>query len=230
MPFETLEASMENRFYDRRDAGRKLAKQLEQYGWRDDVIVLALARGGVPVGYEVAKALGADLDVLIVRKLGVPHHPELAMGAIASGGTEYLNTFVIETSGVSQWQINAVKAIEQKELKRREELYRGNRPWPSIRDRIVILVDDGVATGSTMQAAIMALRTEKPERIVVAVPVAPSESINTFAGMADEFVCIYHPEAFMSVGQFYTVFDQTSDHEVHRLLTEFREETARVRG
>ena len=229
-PPDTTETLMENHFYDRRDAGRKLAEHLEQYGWRDDIVVLALPRGGVPVGYEVAKILGAELDVLVVRKLGVPHHPELAMGAIASGGAEYLNAFVIETSGVSQWQINAVRAVEQEELERREKLYRGDRPWPGIRDRIVILVDDGMATGATMQAAVMALRTEKPKRIVVAVPVAPSESVNAFAGIADDFVCLYHPEAFMSVGQFYTVFDQVSDHEVHQLLIEFREETANVRG
>ncbi len=221
---------MEDRFYDRRDAGRKLAKLLEQYGWRDDVIVLALPRGGVPVGYEVAKALGAELDVLIVRKLGVPHHPELAMGAIASGGTEYLNTLVIESSGVSPWQVKAVKAIEQGELKRREKLYRGDRPWPSIQDKIVILVDDGMATGSTMQAAAMALRTENPKRIVIAVPVAPSEGLNAFADIAEDIVCIQQPEKFMAVGQFYTVFDQTSDDEVHQLLAEFREETAHVRG
>ena len=221
---------MEDHFYDRRDAGRRLAKQLEQYGWRDDVIVLALPRGGVPVGYEVAKALGAELDVLIVRKLGVPHHPELAMGAIASGGIEYLNTFVIESSGVSQWQINAVKAIEYEELKRREKLYRGNRPWPRIRDRIVILVDDGMATGSTMQAAAMALRAEKPKKIIAAVPVAPGDGLSALADITDEVVCIYHPERFMSVGQFYTVFDQTSDHEVHELLRDFHELTAHVRG
>lgn len=221
---------MEDRFYDRHDAGCKLAERLEQYGWRDDVVVLALPRGGVPVGYEVAKALAAELDVLVVRKLGVPHHPELAMGAIASGGAEYLNTFVIETSGVSRWQIDAVKIVEQEELARREKLYRGDRPRPDIQDKIVIIVDDGMATGSTMQAAVLALRNKRPKRIVVAVPVAPGEGASAFADTADEFVCLYQPRAFMSVGQFYTVFDQTSDQEVRRLLKEFREEMAHVRG
>jgi putative phosphoribosyl transferase len=221
---------MEKRFYDRRDAGRKLAECLERYGWRNDVIVLALPRGGVPVGYEVAKTLGVDLDVLVVRKLGVPHHPELAMGAIASGGAEYLNTFVIENSGVSQWQVDAVKAVEQEEMARRETLYRGDRPRPSIRGKTVILVDDGMATGATMHAAVMALRSENPERIVVAVPVAPDETAGVFAEDADDFVCVYKPEGFMSVGQFYTVFDQTSDHEVRELLVEFHGQTADERG
>ena len=221
---------MEEHFYDRHDAGRKLAESLEQYGWRDDVIILALPRGGVPVGYEVAKALGADLDVLVVRKLGVPHHPELAMGAIASGGAEYLNSFVVETSGVSQWQINAVRAIEQEELERREKLYRGDLPRPDLRDKIVILVDDGMATGSTMQAAVMALRAKRPKQIVVAVPVAPGEGASAFADIVDGFVCLHSPGTFMSVGQFYTVFDQTSDQEVRRLLAEHHEESARVRG
>ena len=221
---------MEEHFYDRHDAGRKLAESLEQYGWRDDVIVLALPRGGVPIGYEVAKALGAELDVFVVRKLGVPHHPELAMGAIASGGAEYLNPLVIETSGVSQWQINAVRAIEQEELERREKLYRGNRPRPDLRDKIVILVDDGMATGSTMRAAIMALRAKQPKQIIAAVPVAPGEGASAFTDIADDFVCLHRPGAFMSVGQFYTVFDQTSDQEVRRLLAEHRAETAHVRG
>ncbi|HYW76237.1 MAG TPA: phosphoribosyltransferase [Gammaproteobacteria bacterium] len=221
---------MEDHFYDRHDAGRKLAKSLEQYGGRDDVIVLALPRGGVPVGYEVAKALAAELDVLTVRKLGVPHHPELAMGAIASGGAEYINTFVVETSGVSQWQINAARAIEQEEMQRREKLYRGNRPRPNLEDKIVILVDDGMATGSTMQAAIMALRSKKPKQIIVAVPVAPGEGASAFMDIVDGFVCLHRPATFMSVGQFYTVFDQTSDQEVRQLLAEHHKETAHVRG
>lgn len=221
---------MEEHFYDRHDAGRKLAESLEQYGWRDDVIVLALPRGGVPVGYEVAKALGAELDILVVRKLGVPHHPELAMGAIASGGAEYLNPLVIETYGVNQWQINAVRTVEQEELERRERLYRGDLPRPDLQDKIVILVDDGMATGSTMQAAVMALRAKRPKQIVVAVPVAPGEGASAFADIVDGFVCLQHPRTFMSVGQFYTVFDQTTDQEVRRLLAEHHEETARVRG
>ena len=221
---------MERLFMDRRDAGRQLARALLAYGARNEVIVLALPRGGVPVGYEVAKALGAELDVLIVRKLGVPHHPELAMGAIASGGAVYMNRFVIENSGLSEWQVKAVRTVEEKELARRDKRYRGKRPPPDVRDKTVILVDDGIATGATMHAAVMALRTKKPERIVVAVPVAPNEAVGRFAEDADEFVCLHSPDRFLAVGEFYAVFDQTTDREVHELLMDFHRKRRAVHG
>lgn len=221
---------MEQLFMDRRDAGRQLARALSAYGARNEVLVLALPRGGVPVGYEVAKALGAEFDVIIVRKLGVPHHPELAMGAIASGGAVYMNRFVIENSGISQWQVNAVRAVEEEELARREKKYRGERSPPLIRGKTIILVDDGIATGATMHAALMALRTKNPERIVVAVPVAPNEAVGLFAEDADQFVCLHSPDRFMSVGEFYTVFDQTTDREVHELLSEFHGEVRAGHG
>lgn len=221
---------MERLFMDRRDAGRKLATALSAYGDRNEVLVLALPRGGVPVGYEVAKALGADLDVIVVRKLGVPHHPELAMGAIASGGAVYMNRFVIENSGVSEWQVTAVRVVEEEELARREKLYRGRRPAPVVRGKTVILVDDGIATGATMHAAVMALRTKHPERIVVAVPVAPNEAVGRFAEDADEFVCLHSPDRFMAVGEFYAVFDQTTDREVHELLMEFHDKEPAAHG
>lgn len=217
---------MEHPFLDRHDAGHALGKALEDYRSREDIVVLALPRGGVPVGYEVAKALGAELDVLIVRKLGLPHHPELAMGAIASGGAVYLNDFVIENSGISQWQINAVKAVEQEELRRREKLYRDDRPPIRIEGRTIILVDDGIATGATMQAAVKTLRVKNPAEIIVAVPVAPNGSETLFGNIADDFVCVHSPDLFQSVGQFYSVFDQTSDREVRELLLESREATA----
>lgn len=211
-------------FEDRGEAGRKLARALERYADRDDVIVLALPRGGVPVGYEVARALGSDLDVLIVRKLGVPHHPELAMGALASGGAAYINPVVVTNAGIGQRQIDAVKAVEREELARRERLYRGNRPPTRVRGRTVIIVDDGIATGATMRAAIMALRTEGPAWIAVAAPVAPDETAAELAGEADDFVGLHHPRHFRAVGQFYRVFDQTSDAEVRELLAEFHDE------
>lgn len=217
---------MHKLFTDRHDAGRKLARALTRYGDRDEVLVLALPRGGVPIGYEVATALGADLDVLIVRKLGVPHHPELAMGAIASGGAIYLNPVVIRNAGISQWQVDAIMAVEQKELARREKLYRGERPPVYVRGRAVIIVDDGIATGATVQAAVMALRTQKPAWIAVAAPVAPDETIGELGEYVDDLVCLHHPDDFQAVGQFYDVFAQTSDEEVREILAEFHDETA----
>lgn len=210
-------------FANRAEAGRKLALALHRYTGRNDVVVLALPRGGVPVGYEVARALGADLDILIVRKLGVPHHPELAMGAIASGGAVYINPIVVNNSGISQWQVDAAKATAFEEVTRREHLYRGNRPPVRIRDRTVIIVDDGIATGATVRAAVTALRSEKPAAIVVAAPVAPDETLGELEEYVDDLVCLRHPEYFRAVGQFYQVFDPTSDAEVRELLAEFHD-------
>ncbi|OIQ85349.1 putative phosphoribosyl transferasec [mine drainage metagenome] len=216
---------MDDRFQDRFAAGRKLAQALQAYAGRHDVLVLAVPRGGVPVGYEVAKALGAELDVLIARKLGLPRHPELAMGAIASGDALYLNPDVIAMSGVSRQEIEAVLADERIELQRRETQYRGARPPVRIDGRVVIVVDDGIATGASMRAAVMALRSQHPDRIVVAVPVAPPDAKQRLGDIADDFVCVLSPEPFYAVGQFYDTFDQTSDEEVRRLLARSREET-----
>ncbi len=212
---------MERHFEDRSAAGRLLAGALHAYAGRSDVVVLALPRGGVPVGYEVAKALGAEFDVLIVRKLGLPHHPELAMGAIASGGAIDLNHHVIAMSGVTQRDIEGVLAEEYRELERREALYRGSRPTAQIEGRTVIVVDDGIATGASMRAALKALRTRKPANIIVAVPVAPPDTRDRLQDVTDEFVCVLSPADFQAVGQFYRHFDQTSDDEVRTLLAQF---------
>ncbi len=212
---------MASHFDDRHAAGRLLAGALRAYAGRSDVVVLALPRGGVPVGYEVAKALGAEFDVLIVRKLGLPYHPELAMGAIASGGAIDLNRNVIEMSGVTQRDIEGVLAQEHRELERREALYRGSRPTAQIEGRTVIVVDDGIATGASMRAALKALRTLKPAKIIVAVPVAPIDTRERLQDVADEFVCVLSPADFQAVGQFYRNFDQTSDDEVRALLAQF---------
>lgn len=208
----------EPRFSDRAEAGSVLARQLATYAGRRDVIVLALPRGGVPVGYEVAQALGVELDVLVVRKLGVPHYPELAMGAIASGGVLYLDERTIRSAGITQPEIVAVLSDERRELARREALYRGHRPPLKIEGRTVIVVDDGIATGASMRVAIEALRTGKPARIVVAVPVAPEGTAKRLDGLADEFVCPHSEREFGGVGQFYRDFGQTSDAEVRALL------------
>ncbi len=213
---------MESRFKDRYDAGRRLAEALGMYAGRQDVIVLALPRGGVPVGYEVAKALGADLDVLLVRKLGVPSQPELAMGAIASGGALYLNEEIVSLAGVSPRDIKVVLEKERHELARRETLCRGLHPAVQIEGRTVIVVDDGIATGASMHAAVMALRSSKPSRIIVAVPVCPADTAQRFKGLADAFVSVLTPVPFGAVGQYYEWFDQTSDEEVHTLFTEGR--------
>lgn len=212
---------MASHFEDRHAAGQLLAGALRAYAGRSDVVVLALPRGGVPVGYEVAKALGAELDVLIVRKLGLPYHPELAMGAIASGGAIDFNRNVIEMSGVTQRDIEGVLAQEYRELERREALYRGARPMARIEGRTVIVVDDGIATGASMRAALKALRTLKPAKIIVAVPVAPIDTRERLQDVADEFVCVLSPADFQAVGQFYRNFDQTSDDEVRTLLAQF---------
>jgi putative phosphoribosyl transferase len=205
-------------FRDRADAGRVLARALAGYAGRSDVIVLGLPRGGVPVAYEVARALGAPLDVFLVRKLGLPGHEELAMGAIASGGIRLLNEDVVDAYYVSDAQIAAVTETEQRELERRERLYRDNRPLPQLRGRTVILIDDGLATGATMRVAVLALREESPARIVVAVPVAAAETCDDFRTIVDEIICAETPSPFYAVGLWYEDFTQTTDEEVHELL------------
>ena len=209
---------MVSRFRDRSEAGRLLASRLAEYAHRPDVLVLALPRGGVPVGYEVARALDAPLDVFVVRKLGVPGHEELAMGAIASGGVRIENTDVVRALGISREMLDRVTEVEQRELDRREREYRGDRGPPDVRGRTVILVDDGLATGSTMFAAISALRQLGPARIVVAVPVAPDDTCRALARAAETSVCVRTPEPFYGVGFWYDDFSQTSDEEVRALL------------
>ena len=206
------------RFRDRREAGQVLARQLAAYAHRPDVVVLALPRGGVPVGYEVARALGAPLDVFLVRKLGVPGHEELAMGAVATGGVRVLNDRIIRALGIPPSVIDAVADWQGEELARRERLYRGERPPPDVKGQTVILVDDGLATGATMRAALAALRQQGPARVVVAVPTAPPEPCDELRAEADEVVCATTPEPFNSVGLWYEDFSQTSDEEVRELL------------
>jgi putative phosphoribosyl transferase len=206
------------RFHNRTDAGRQLAPRLSDYAGRSDVIVLALPRGGVPVAFEVATVLGAPLDVFLVRKLGVPSHPELAMGAIAAGGVEVLSEALIRDLGIPRAVVQQVAARERLELDRRGRLFRGDRQPPVVRDRTVILVDDGLATGSTMEAAVVALRIQAPAKIVVAVPVGARETCERLSGMADRVVCLATPEPFNAVGLWYEHFSQTSDDEVNRLL------------
>ena len=205
-------------FRDRRDAGRLLAEKLAAYANRPDVLVLALPRGGVPVAYEVARRLGAPLDVFVVRKLGVPGHEELAMGAVATGGVRVLNDQLVEQLGIPDQMIDAVAARERQELARRERLYRGGRPPPDVRGRTVILVDDGLATGATMYAAIEALRKQNPGRIVVAVPTASPETCEEMKVKADHVICAITPDPFQAVGRWYQDFSQTSDEEVADLL------------
>jgi putative phosphoribosyl transferase len=206
------------RFADRYDAGRRLAEALAGYAGRSDVLVVALPRGGVPVGYEVARALGAPLDVMQVRKLGVPGHEELAMGAIASGGVRIVSENVVEALGIPERVIATVAAAEAQELERRERIYREGRHFPEVRGRTVILVDDGLATGSTMRAAAAALRSLGADRLVAAVPVAPRESCDAMREVVDEVVCATMPERFLAVGEWYEDFSQTSDEEVSELL------------
>lgn len=206
------------KFRDRYEAGRVLAKRLPKYVHRPGVLVLALPRGGVPVGYEVAQALKAPLDVFVVRKLGVPDQEELAMGAIASGGVRVLNGNVIQSLGISDDVIDAVAAHELRELERRELAYRAGRPAPDVPGRTVILVDDGIATGSTMRAAIMALRQLQAGRIVVATPTAALSTAREIRSEADELVAAMLPAEFTSVGQWYEDFSQTTDAEVRELL------------
>jgi predicted phosphoribosyltransferase len=209
---------MITRFRDRRDAGQWLAADLHAYAGRPDVIVLALPRGGVPVGYEVAATLGAPLDVFVVRKLGLPGHDELAMGALASGGVRVLDEELIRLARVTPAEISRVTTAEQAELERRERRYRGDRPFPDLRGKTAVLVDDGLATGSTMRAAVTALRIEGPTRIVVAVPVAAPETRDALKTLADDVICAATPEPFHAVGLWYDDFSQTTDDEVRELL------------
>ncbi|HWN17016.1 MAG TPA: phosphoribosyltransferase [Candidatus Dormibacteraeota bacterium] len=206
------------RFRDRREAGRLLAARLSAYANRPDVLVLALPRGGVPVAAEVARALGAPLDVFVVRKLGVPGHEEFAFGAIATGGVRVLNEDVVRALQIPDRVIDAVAAREQEELARRERVYRGDRPPLDVRGRTVILVDDGLATGATMQAAIRALRQQQPARIVVAVPTASLETCDELKREVDEVICATTPDPFYAVGLWYEDFSQTTDEEVRELL------------
>lgn len=205
-------------FRDRTEAGQRLALELVRYRDQPDVLVLALPRGGVPVAYEVAESLNAPLDVFVVRKLGVPGQKELAMGAIATGGVRAINYDVVEGLGIPDDVIGAVAAEEQREVERRDQLYRRGHPRPSIQGQIVILVDDGIATGSTMKAGIAALQAQHPARIVVAVPVAPASTCEELRSGVDELVCLAQPEYFYAVGQWYRDFRQISDDEVQDLL------------
>jgi putative phosphoribosyl transferase len=209
---------MEASFPNRAEAGRLLAEKLDKYAGRDDVLVLGLPRGGVPVAYEVAQRLGAPLDVFIVRKLGVPGFEELALGAIASGGVRVLNDDVIRALPNANELIESVTAKEMEELERREQRYRDGRPAPELRGRTVILVDDGLATGATMRAAVAALRQRGAAKIVVAVPVGAADTCREFEAEVDETVCAIASEWFQAVGQYYDDFSQTSDEEVRELL------------
>lgn len=206
------------RFADRADAGRQLAELLDEYAGRDDVIVLALPRGGVPVAYEVARILGVPLDVMIVRKLGTPGQPELAMGAVASGGAYVTNPRVVEQANVNESEMQEELDRQRAELARREAAYRGGRPPPRIAGRSVVVVDDGLATGATMRAAVQALVQYEPQEIVVAVPVAPPHVQDSTLREADRFIALVQPTPFYAVGQWYRDFEQTTDAEVTALL------------
>ncbi|MEI9898444.1 MAG: phosphoribosyltransferase [Chthoniobacter sp.] len=207
-------------YRDRRDAGRQIAARLSGFAGRTDVLVLGLARGGVPVALEVARALGAPLDVLIVRKLGLPGQPELAMGAIASGGVRVFNEGIVRRMRDASIVIQEVAAVEERELERREWEYRGDRPAAEVPGRSVIVVDDGLATGASMDAAVLALRQRQAARVIVAVPVGSPEACARLAKEADEVICLHTPQDFEAVGQAYDDFSQTTDEEVRALLAE----------
>ncbi|HEX5011527.1 MAG TPA: phosphoribosyltransferase [Planctomycetota bacterium] len=207
-------------FHDRREAGRELARRLTRYAGRPDVLVLALPRGGVPVGYEVARALHVPLDVFVVRKLGVPGQPELAMGAIASGGAMVIDPAIVEQLHLPEAVLQSVIATEHGELVRREQAYRGSRPAPDVKGRTVIVVDDGLATGASLRVALLALRRLGPSRIVAAVPVGPPETCDAMGRYADEIVCAAEPQPFHAVGRWYEDFTETTDEEVRELLRE----------
>jgi putative phosphoribosyl transferase len=211
-------------FPNRTEAGRRLALYLHNYANRKDVTVLGIPRGGVPVAFEVARMLKVPLDVLVLRKLGVPGHDELGFGAIARGGIRTLNQEIVEALRISPWDIELVTQREAKELERREQAYRGRRAALDVKGRTVILVDDGIATGSGMRAAVDALRQMKPAKIVIAVPVAPASTCNRLRNEVDDLVCLATPEPFYGVGQFYYDFSQTSDQEVNELLDRAAEE------
>jgi putative phosphoribosyl transferase len=213
-------------FLDRTDAGRQLATRLSAYAGRRDVLVLALPRGGVPIAFEVAKALNAPLDVFIVRKLGVPGHEDLAMGAVATGGVRVLNADVVTALQIPRNVVDAVTSVESKELERRERLYRDDLPPPDVRGKTVILVDDGLATGASMRAAVAALRQREPARIVIAVPVAAPPTCDEFKSEVDEIVCAVTPEPFHGVGYWYDDFVQVTDREVRDLLQRATQQNA----
>lgn len=205
-------------YHDRFEAGRVLATKLRAYADCQDVLILALPRGGIPVAYEVAKALHAPLDVFIVRKLGVPGHEELAMGALAVGGIRVLNSEIVQALQISEQAIQAVTEREQQELKRRERLYRGERPIPDVHGKIVVLIDDGLATGATMRVATKVLRQQHPSRLIIAVPVAAPSVCESFQKEADEIICVNMPEPFYGVGYWYEHFAQMTDEEAYNLL------------
>lgn len=210
-------------FLDRREAGRELAARLVDYRGRDDAIVLALPRGGVPVAFEVAAALRLPMDVLVVRKLGVPGHDEFGFGSIASGGIRYVNDSVVRSIGLSQFIIDNVVEKEERELARRERLYRGDRPAPDLRNKVVIIVDDGLATGSTMRAAVRAVHTQSPAKIIAAAPVCAAETQESIGREVDTWcICAVTPEPFYAVGMWYRDFSQTTDEEVRSLLDRSR--------
>ena len=207
-------------FKDRRDAGRKLAQKLSAYAKQQNMLILALPRGGVPVAYEVALALSVSLDIFLVRKLGLPGREELAIGAIASGGIRVLNSDIVRMLSIPDEVVNFVARRELQELQRRERLYRGNRPSPELRDQGVILIDDGLATGASMRAAVAGLRAQHPARIVVAVPAAAAETCDAFRSEVDEVICALTPEPFYGVSRWYEDFSQVTDEEVRTLLEE----------
>lgn len=213
MPVEPL-------FVDRHDAGRKLAKLLSKYKDRDDVVALGLPRGGVPVALEVARRLGARLDIFLVRKLGVPGHRELAMGAIASGNVRVTNKDVIQSLGISQDAIDAVAEEEREELERREQMYRDGKDGLNLRNKTIVLVDDGLATGATMRAAILGVKAQHPKELIVAVPVAAPSTCENLEPLVDQIICVETPEDFWGVGAWYHEFGQTTDAEVQAALAQ----------
>lgn len=211
-----------HKYQNREEAGRILAQELMPFAKQGDVIVLALPRGGVPVAFEIAKALHAPLDVFIVRKLGVPGHSELAMGAIAMGGVSVFNDDIVRSLNITEEEIDTITQKELRELERRKLIYRGDEPFPQVQDKVVILVDDGIATGATMRAAIKALRKLKADKIIVAVPVAAEDTCENIQKLADGLICPLRPQQFYAVGAWYNEFLQTEDEEVFRLLKDAR--------
>jgi putative phosphoribosyl transferase len=217
---------MKQRFHDRTEAGKLLAAQLSEYADRSDVWVLGLPRGGVPVAYEIAQALNLPLDICLVRKLGVPGQPELAMGAIAPDDIMVLNHEILKSIGISRPALQQVIEDEKQELERRDRAYRGNCPEPDVQGKTAILVDDGIATGSTLRAAIATLRQKNPKEIVVAVPVAPVSTCESLRAIVDKIICLSMPEPLISIGMWYFDFSQTSDQEVRHLLAQQTIKTA----